>query len=257
MTKLLQLKEKYPDIKYTFFCNPNFEHWYDECKLLRLVKRRLHLLWIKKEIFAFKRHKLSWNFDITKHKDRCNFISKHIENNTFEIWIHGYNHYQKYILPAAEFLNLSSDENIHKIKSSESLFEKSWIKYTKAFRSPAWWTNEFLEDNLNDLWYKYISLLPNLSTLNYKKEKHIFYIPQNFSIEHFLNNSIPHLKEHNYFFIKWHLYDKLENWIREDTIKKLDNAISLLKNDYNIIFIRLEDLENLYLDGKIQWINEI
>ena len=258
MNKLMWLKEKYPDIKYTFFTNPNFQHWYQENKILLIIKRRLHILWFKNQRIAFKKHKLSNQFNIIKHKERCNFVNKNIKNNTFEICIHWYDHYQKYLIPAAEFLDISSEENIKKIKMSEELLQKAWIKYTKAFRSPGWWNNKYLENDLKDLWYTYISFNPTQTTLDYKKDEKIFFIPQNYSIDDKnFNNSFLHLKENNFLFIKWHLYKKLENWIREDTVKNLENVINALKSRYIVNFIFINDIHNLYLDNKRQKIHEI
>ena len=58
-------------------------------------------------------------------------------------------------------------------------------------------------------------------------------------------------------FIKWHLYEKLENWIRDDTIENLDNFLDLLKQKFDVKFISIDDIDDLYLNGKLKNVNEI
>lgn len=259
MNSLLGLKGIFNNIKYTFFMTPNFCHWYNESTILKLLKRRLHLLWLKRNCLAFKKHERWENFfNILKYSEWCDFISKNIENNLFEIGIHGYNHYQKYEINSAEFLDLNSEENSKKIEDSESLLNKSKIKFTKTFRSPAWWTNKNLENDLIKHWYKYISLNPTLSDLQYNKQDKVFYIPQNYSIESACYDGVlKYLEDNNILFIKWHLYEKLENGIRKDTVLNLINLLELLKWKFNVEFIFINDVNNLYLNHKIEKVHEI
>jgi len=248
MTALLDLKNEFKDIKYTFFTTPNFCYWYNEPVLLKIIKRRLHLLWLRKNFLAFKKHE-KWEdfFNILKYKEWCDFIKKYIYDDLFEIWIHWYNHYQKYEVPSAEFLDISHKENLNKIEKSMLLFRESGIKFTDAFRAPGRWNNQFLNDDVISLWFKYISLDPKLTRLIYDTRYDVFYIPQNYSIDNSEYDSVfKHLECNNFLFIKWHLYYKLSNWIRNDTVDNLRRLLRKLYNEFNIEFIFLGKIDILY-----------
>lgn len=248
---LLELKKKFPTIKYTFFTVPNFQSKYEN-KWISFIKRRLHLLGIRYSRIAFSR--VLWSpFVLSKHRAWCDFIKGLIDNKTFELWIHWYNHYSAYEIPAAEFHNLSQKENLTKIKEAIQIFQKDAIPFTFTFRPPAWGINQTLKSDLLDLWFQYLSLDPKLKKLLYDKEKHFFCIPQNYSIENVNYEEVfEHLKENNFLFIKGHLYEKLENGIKTKTIKNLTHLLMSLSSKYEIHFMFICEIEKLYMDNQLK-----
>lgn len=256
ITSLLKLKEQFSDIKYTFFTVPNFQNIYEN-KWISLIKRRLHLFGIRNSTIAFS--KILWSpFMLSRHTLWCDFIKQLIRNKTFELWIHWYNHYSPYEIPAAEFHNLSQNENLAKIQSAIKIFQENKLPFTWAFRPPAWGVNPTLQSDLLNLWFQYLSLDPDLKQLIYDPKKHFFSIPQNYSIEDTKHEKVfEHLKENNFLFIKGHLYEKLENGIKTETIENLTHLLISLQSEYQLQFIFIHEIEQLYLDNQLKNVYKI
>ena len=197
LEELSNFKEKWSDIKYTFFTTPNFE-WKDENEYISLIKRRMHLLWLRIPLLKFKKQENN-KFLISKYPEWIHFIKKQTAESFFEICIHGNTHYQRYVLPHAEFDRLSKEQNLEKIHDAVKIFQTNGIKFTYCFRPPARWVNKTLKESLIENWFKYLSLEPRQTTLSFEKENGIFNIPQNYSIESStFDNVFQHLQKHNY-----------------------------------------------------------
>lgn len=252
---LLQLKNIYPDIIYTFFTVPHFL-WTMESSKINLLKRRLHLLWLKFPLLSFAQTKQ--DYLISHHPQWIKFIQEQIKSWTFEIGIHWYSHYAPYVVPMAEFRDLSRTENENKIQDSLALFKTSNIPITMMFRPPARWTNPTLRETVIKFWFKYLSLNPTQTLLEYDETTQTFNLPQNYSIESPDYEPIQkHLEKYNYLFIKGHIYKGLKNGIRDDTINNLTNLLWLLSTYYDIQFIAINDLNHLYLTHQLHHVHKV
>lgn len=249
---LINLRESFNNIKYTFFSTPHFESGLEK-KYTFFLKRRLHIFWIRNKWTRFR--KIA-PINILEQPERCEYIKELSKEGFFEIAIHWYNHYNPYILPTWEFHWLSYSETERKVKKSLSLFSQSWIPFVNAFRPPAWGLNPQLKSILLQHNFNILSLDSKLTKIIVENIdwKEIINIPQNFSIEHssIERETSSQLEKRNYFFIKGHMHESLENWIKPETINNLKRLLMFLENEYNIEYFSLNQLPSLLYSWKIK-----
>ena len=250
---LFDIIESY-NLKVTFYTVPNWQGVLEN-KFASLIKRRLHLLWVK--FLKFK--KLNSDNQIYNFKDWLLKINKLIDNNKIEICFHWYNHYQPYEILQAEFHKINKKETEEKINRAIDIFKKSFNKFTMCFRPPWWWVNPYLKDVLLKYNFKYFSLKPKLDNIEFEKNLGIFHIPQHYSIEDrnidkYIENLQNNIWNKNYFFIKWHLDPKLENWLNENSFNNLIKIIEKLNKFFKVESIFVNIIESLFLNKKLKWV---
>ena len=238
---IIKLIEEFPDLKITLFVTPN---WIDKPCDNAIIKT------IKKKIGLNYTH--SWEdepFRLDKHPEWCEWLNEYVRRGNIEIAIHGLYHHRESDPHSAEFLDLSYEACLKRLKISEEIFKKSGLNYVKGFRPPGWGVSEGLFNALKDLNYFVISCYPTDMKITIKNG--IVNIPQNWDImRSSVGEGLKLLEKHGYIFAKGHIQNRYGrdyngNGLTEksyENIRKL--LVEIEKRDVEFIF--MEKIAKLY-----------
>lgn len=138
--------KKYPYVKITLFVTPN---WIDRSNI------RFPMYYVNR--LLGKKYTREWGMDtfrLDKYKDWCDWLNS-FEN--FELAAHGLYHHRETDPHGAEFLGMSRDECLSRLKTAEEIFSRSGLRVSRGFRPPGWGISDGLFEALRELDYEFIA----------------------------------------------------------------------------------------------------
>lgn len=240
--KIVELWEKFPDLKITMFTTPN---WVDRPFLFSKYYYYLRFLF---KFFPVVKPFGDEPFNLLKHPEWCSWVRDEVKKGRLEIAVHGYNHHNPVrVIHGQEFLGLNSSEVENKLSLAEEIFERAEIPFVKGFRPPGWGMADSLTQNLLKRGYEFFGPYPSSYRLSKVGDLDgLKIVPQNYSISESASIALGQAEENGVVFAKGHLahnYGKeiISNGLSEENFVNLMSVISSLQDKYDVRFVSLSE----------------
>ena len=249
---IIDLINDYPDLKVTLFVTPNWIDRPNDAGAKRLIKKVLKLPITN-----------TWSdspFRLDKHVEWCSWLNDYVDRGVFEVGVHGFTHHYSgsdvRVNHSSEFSGLSCSGCMSRLMSSEAVFKRANLRFSKVFRPPGWGACYELLEALKKLGYvmscRSLSLIPEVV-------HEVINIPPNWNIgRDTIEKGIKLAGRYGVITAYGHVTDSygseyLEDGLNEVNLLRLRVLLNELASRFRVLYVTLSEVAQIAL-GRIEYV---